>query len=76
MNHHQIWIEYIKALAELSSTILNWTISLLIDSILVITSISYEKTSTRNSRFTYLLFIPGWILEGYLFSLSLSQNRT
>ncbi len=53
-------IEHIKAIFDVSDSLVTLTLSILAGSLLMIASTSYRKPE-NNFKFTYLLFIPAWV---------------
>lgn len=54
----------IKDLADTSSTLISWGLSLIGASLLSMISASYVKPENKKVKLIYLLFFPGWIAIG------------
>ncbi len=57
----KIFIDHIKVLHEVSSSLLTWAMSIFAGSILLITSTSYFRPAKLKIRLLYLSFVPAWI---------------
>ncbi len=63
MRDAQIFIDHIKVLHEVSSSLITWAMSIFAGSILLITSTSYFRPAKLKIRLIYISFIPAWIFS-------------
>lgn len=58
-------MELTESIIQHSGSIINWCLSIIGGSILVVIGSDYVRPISKKIRLIYLLFIPGWFCLGY-----------
>jgi hypothetical protein len=65
----------LKAIVEVSGTMLNWALLVAGASVAALVSTSYERPKTRGGRWFYVFFVPAWVFLGISLYIGLRVSR-